>query len=103
MRRPNILIIYTDQQRGDTLGANGNSEIRTPALDRLAAEGINFDRHFVQNPVCAPSRVSFLTGQYPSTLRILDNGVPVPPDTVTLARMLKPYGYACGNLGKSSP
>ncbi len=98
--RPNVLILYTDQQRWDALGANGNREIKTPVLDSLVREGVNFDRHFVQNPVCMPSRVSFLTGQYPSTLRIEENGVPVPEDTVTLAHMLKPYGYTCGNLGK---
>ena len=64
MQRPNILILYTDQQRWDALGVNGNSEIETPHLDRLAAAGVNFDHCFVQNPVCMPSRVSFLTGQY---------------------------------------
>ena len=63
MRRPNILILYTDQQRWDALGANGNGDIRTPHLDRLACDGVNFDRYFVQNPVCMPSRLSFLTGQ----------------------------------------
>jgi arylsulfatase A-like enzyme len=100
VRRPNILILYTDQQRWDALGANGNREIQTPNLDRLAAEGVNFDRHFVQNPVCMPSRASFLTGQYPSTLRITHMGVPVPPETVTLPRLLKNYGYRSANIGK---
>ena len=65
MRRPNILLLYTDQQRWDALGANGNTDIQTPHLDQLAHEGINFDHYFVQNPVCMPSRLSFLTGQYP--------------------------------------
>ncbi len=100
MRRPNILILYTDQQRWDALGANGNPDVRTPHLDRLAAEGVNFDHCFVQNPVCMPSRVSFLTGQYPATLGITHMGVPVPPETVTLPRMLRPYGYVSANIGK---
>ena len=100
MRRPNILILYTDQQRWDALGANGNDEIHTPNLDRLAAEGVNFDHYFVQNPVCMPSRVSFLTGQYPSTLRLTHMGVPVPEDTVTLPAMLANYGYDRANIGK---
>lgn len=100
MRRPNILILYTDQQRWDALGVNGNADIRTPHLDRLAAEGVNFDHHFVQNPVCMPSRASFLTGQYPATLGITHMGVPVPPETVTLPRMLRPYGYRSANIGK---
>ena len=89
MQRPNILILYTDQQRWDTLDVNGNSEIRTPHLDRLAAAGVNFDHCFVQNPVCMPSRVSFLTGQYPATLGLSHMGVPVPEDTPTLPRLLR--------------
>ncbi|NKB71932.1 MAG: sulfatase-like hydrolase/transferase [Candidatus Latescibacteria bacterium] len=100
MKRPNILILYTDQQRWDALGAAGNPQIKTPHLDALAASGVNFSRHFVQNPVCMPSRISFLTGQYPSTLGITHMGVPVPEDTPTLPRLLKPYGYRSANIGK---
>lgn len=100
MRRPNILLLYTDQQRGDALGAAGNPHIRTPHLDRLAAEGANFSRCYVQHPLCMPSRVSFLTGQYPSTLGITHMGVPVPEDTLTLPRMLAAAGYRTANVGK---
>ncbi|MBM4083813.1 MAG: hypothetical protein FJ272_03405, partial [Planctomycetes bacterium] len=78
MDRPNILILYTDQQRWDAVGCNGNAEIKTPNLDKMARGGLNFDRFFVQNPVCMPSRVSFLSGQYPSQLKITHMGVPVP-------------------------
>ena len=100
MRRPNFLIIYTDQQRWDALGASGNPHICTPHLDRLAGASVSFDHCFVQNPVCMPSRLSFLTGQYPSTLGITHMGVPVPEDTVTLPRLLAPYGYRSANVGK---
>ena len=100
MRRPNILLLSTDQWRGDALGANGNQDVQTPNLDRLAGEGTNFDHYFVQNPVCMPSRVSFLTGQYPSTLGITHMGVPVPAATVTLPALLRPYGYTSANIGK---
>ncbi len=100
MQRPNILILYTDQQRWDGMGVNGNPDIVTPHLDQLAAEGGNFDHCFVQNPVCMPSRVSFLTGQYPGTLGITHMGVPVPEATLTLPRMLGPQGYTCANIGK---
>lgn len=100
MQRPNILILYTDQQRWDALGVNGNSEIETPHLDRLAAAGVRFDHCFVQNPVCMPSRVSFLTGQYPSTLGLSHMGVPVPADAPTLPRLLRNYGYYSGQIGK---
>ncbi|MBC2602930.1 sulfatase family protein [Puniceicoccus vermicola] len=100
MSAPNILILTTDQQRWDALGANGNSSIRTPNLDRLSASGTNFDHCFVQNPVCMPSRVSFLTGCYPSTLGITHMGVPVPPEAVTLPRLLRSSGYYSGCFGK---
>jgi arylsulfatase A-like enzyme len=100
MTRPNILILYTDQQRWDALGANGNTNIKTPNLDRLANEGVNFDRYFVQNPVCMPSRVSFLTSQYCSQSGIYQNGVRVPDETPTLATYLSSYGYTCANIGK---
>ncbi len=99
-KRPNILLLITDQQRWDALGVNGNSEIQTPRLDRLAMEGVNFDHFFVQNPVCMPSRVSMLTGQYPSALRITHMAVPVPADTITLPRLLRNYGYLSANIGK---
>ena len=100
MQRPNILMLYTDQQRGDALGANGNAEIRTPHLDALAAQGTTFTHHFVQNPVCMPSRISMLSGRYPSTLGITRMGVPVPEDIVTLPHIFKQYGYRSANIGK---
>ena len=100
MRRPNILLLYTDQQRWDALGANGNAEILTPVLDGLAADGVSFDHCFVQNPVCMPSRISMLSGQYPASLGIMRNGVPVPEQTATLPNLLRPYGYRSANIGK---
>lgn len=100
MKRPNILLIYTDQQRWDAMKANGNADVQTPNLERLAREGVNFDHFFVQNPVCMPSRVSFLTGQYPSTLGITHMGVPVPEDFVTLPKLLHNSGYHSANIGK---
>ena len=90
----------TDDHARSAMSAYGNQILRTPNLDRLGQSGLTFRRFFVQNPVCMPSRVSFLTGQYPSTLGITHMGVPVPEDMLTLPRMLKPYGYRCANVGK---
>ena len=73
--RPNILLYCTDQQRFDTIAALGNSEIRTPNLDRLAAEGAAFTHAYCQNPVCTPSRASFLTGTYPSANHVVSERV----------------------------
>jgi len=100
MKRKNVLIIYTDQQRVDTLGCYGNDKAITPNIDALAKDGILFDQYYVQNPVCMASRMSFLTGRYPASLGIGCNGTPLTEDAITLNRILKPYGYHTGNLGK---
>jgi arylsulfatase A-like enzyme len=100
VERPNILIIYTDQQRWDALGVNGNAEIHTPNLDQLAGKGLNFSHYFVQNPLCMPSRISFMSGRYPSALGITHMGVPVPEEVVTLPKLLRNYGYTTANIGK---
>ena len=73
-RPPNILWICTDQQRHDTIHALGNPHIRTPNLDRLCVEGTAFSRAYCQSPICTPSRASFLTGMYPSTVHGCMNG-----------------------------
>lgn len=100
MRRPNILLLYTDQQRWDTIGYAGNPHIITPNLDRLARQGVLFDRAYCNCPVCMPSRQSMLSGQYPSSLGSVCNGIEMPEDVPTLPTILKPYGYRTANIGK---
>ncbi len=101
MSRPNILWICADQMRHDTIAALGNPHIRTPNLDRLAAEGTAFTRTYVQNTVCTPSRASFLTGRYPAAHRVYRNGVEsFPPDEVLVTRIFADAGYDCGLVGK---
>ena len=97
---PNILWLCTDQQRYDTLGVTGNPFVRTPNLDRLAAEGVLFDRAYCQNPLCTPSRASFLTGRYPRTTRARQNGQGIPAAEVLVTRLLADAGYLCGLAGK---
>ena len=65
----NVILFLTDQQRKDSIGAYGNSVVQTPNLDRLAAEGVRFERAYCQNPFCRPSRASILTGLYARTPR----------------------------------
>ena len=72
----------------------------TPHLDALAAGGVRFDRCFVQNPLCAPSRASFLTGRYPRTTRMRQNGQTIPADELLVSRLLADAGYHCGMVGK---
>jgi arylsulfatase A-like enzyme len=66
--RSNVLLITSDQQHYSTIGAT-NVNIRTPALDRLCAEGTRFDRAYCPNPTCTPTRASIVTGMYPSHRR----------------------------------
>jgi len=98
--QPNILWICTDQQRADTIGALGNSHINTPHLDALAAQGVAFTRAYCQNPVCTPSRASFLTGRYPRTTRCRQNGQAMPATEKLISRLLANAGYTCGLAGK---
>jgi len=100
MKQPNVLWIWTDQQRGDALGAAGNPHIRTPHLDRLAAGGALFTRAFCNSPVSMPSRMSALSGQYPSATGLTCNGIEMPEDLPALQTLLKPHGYRTANLGK---
>lgn len=67
-KRPNILVIFTDQLRADMLSCTGNPYVKTPNMDRLANSGIRFERAYVTNPVCSPSRMSMLTGRMPSAI-----------------------------------
>jgi arylsulfatase len=100
MKRPNILIIYTDQQRADTIGYGGNNLIHTPNLDALAKSGALFENMYVNCPVCMPSRMSMLSGRYPASLRIACNGIPMPKNIPCLHNILKKYGYRTANIGK---
>lgn len=100
MESPNILWICTDQQRFDTLGCYGNEWVRTPHLDALAASGTLFERAYCQNPLCTPSRASFLTGRYPRTTRARQNGQCIPEDEALVTKLLADAGYRCGLSGK---
>lgn len=97
---PNILWICTDSQRWDTLGCYGNPFVRTPTLDRLAREGMLFEHAYCQNPLCMPSRGTFLTGRYPVTNRLRQNGQSVPPDLKPVTKTLADNGFICGLSGK---
>lgn len=100
MTRPNILMICTDQQRWDTLGATGNPLVRTPDIDALYQGGAAVASAYCQAPVCTPSRASFLTGRYPRTAGAYQNGQDIPATERLISRILADAGYACGLSGK---
>lgn len=97
---PNVLLIMTDQQRYDCLGANGNGIIKTPNLDRLHAQSASFSRTFVQAPVCVPSRISFFTGRYPHSHKNRVNYTPCDRSEVLLQKRFQEAGYQTGAVGK---
>ena len=99
-RRPNVVLLYTDQQRWDALGCAGNDLIHTPNLDALAAEGAVFTHTYCNSPVCMPSRQSMLSGQYPSSVGCTCNGVEMPEDVLTVQDVLGRAGYHTANIGK---
>jgi arylsulfatase len=106
-RKPNVIFILADDLGYADLGCYGQQRIRTPNLDRLAAEGMRFTQHYAGAPVCAPSRCALLTGFHTGHGYIRDNGElptegqrPIPDSTVTLAEVLKTAGYRTGIAGK---
>ena len=95
-----MLWICADDHAAYVCGAYGNKIVRTPNLDRLAAEGMRFDRAFCNSPVCTASRQSFLTGRYPRTVGVTQLKTPLPEGERTLAHFLKAAGYDTASFGK---
>ena len=112
-RRPNVLIIHTDEQRTDTLRLYGNPLVQTPHIDALAARGVTFDRAYVAYPQCIPSRASFMTGRYPHTTGSTANSrtghasmqspglLLQDREQQTLPAVLKAAGYRTALAGKN--
>lgn len=99
-RRPNILLITTDQQRGDALGVDGNPTLRTPVLDALATEGVWFSNAYSEAPVCVPMRSCWMTGQHPLSLgQNRWRGNPFNRGEI-LPDALSSCGYRAGVFGK---
>ncbi len=107
-RRPNIIFILADDAGWGDFGCYGQQKIRTPSVDRLAAEGMRFTNMYCGNAVCAPSRCTLLTGLHSGHAVVRNNGelpgregqTPMPPETVTSAQLLKKAGYATCLIGK---
>ncbi|MEO2016252.1 MAG: serine hydrolase [Fuerstiella sp.] len=94
-KRPNIVVVFTDDQGYGDLGCYGSETIRTPRIDELAREGLRFTSFYAQ-VVCGPSRSSLLTGRYP----VRSLGWSMPASEITIAELLKGAGYATGCVGK---
>ena len=99
LRKPNLLFIFTDQQRADTMRCYGNDHIDTPHLNALADKSFVFENAYVSQPVCSPSRATMLCGLYPHTARVPACNVPLPRDVQTIAEMVS-ADYRCCYNGK---
>ncbi len=99
-RRPNVLWILCDQLRWHALSGNGEVNVATPNLDRLAGEGVSFDTTMTPCPVCTPARAGIVTGQYPHTCRVPYLGDLLLPSHPTAARAFAAAGYRTSYVGK---
>lgn len=102
---PNIIYIFTDDLGYGDIGVFGANDIKTPNIDRIAAEGIKFTEFYSASAICTPSRAGLLTGRYPQRMGV--NGVffpesfeGMPQEEITIAEMLKQVGYSTGLIGK---
>ncbi|GIP31949.1 sulfatase [Paenibacillus sp. J2TS4] len=100
MKKPNILLITSDQQHWNTIGAF-NKEVKTPNLDRLVKEGTTFTRAYCPNPTCTPTRASIITGQYPSQHGAWTLGTKLPEERHTVGEDLMAAGYRTALIGKA--
>ncbi|MCH8216755.1 MAG: arylsulfatase [Planctomycetes bacterium] len=99
--KPNIIYILVDDLGYGDLGCYGQTRIQTPNIDRMAAEGMRFTNHYAGSTVCAPSRCCLMTGLHTGHAWVRANGrLPLRPEDVTVAELLKGAGYTTGIIGK---
>jgi uncharacterized sulfatase len=100
MEKPNIIFIFTDQQRYDTCGCYGQELKVTPNLDVMAKQGVLFKNAFTCQPVCGPARSCLQTGKYATETMCYRNGIALPLDSKTIAHYFSEAGYEVGYIGK---
>jgi arylsulfatase A-like enzyme len=99
--RPNILLVLTDDHSYPHVGCYGDADIRTPNLDRFAAEGMRFDRAYVACPQCVPSRAAIMTGRAPVAIQMTRFSAPLPAEVPVFPELLRAHGYFAGVAGRS--
>ena len=99
--RPNILLVLSDDQSVPHVGCYGNPDIKTPNLDKFAAQGMRFDRAYVACPQCVPSRASIMTGRSPVRIQMTRFSAPLPMDVRTYPELLRADGYFTGLAGRT--
>ncbi len=99
-KKPNILFLMPDQLRAQALGCMGNEDVRTPHINRIAAEGLLMRNTFANTPVCCPARANILTGKYAHKNGMVANDLRLRESETTLAELLGGAGYRTGFIGK---
>ena len=100
LKKPNIILIMTDDQGWGQTGYYNHPELKTPNLDEMARNGIRFDRFYAGAPVCSPTRASVLTGRVNDRTGVFDHGFALRTQEKTIAQALKKVGYSTGHFGK---
>lgn len=98
--KPNVVFILTDQWRGSALGYAGDPNVKTPNLDNLAKQSVNFTNAVSVTPVCTPHRAALLTGRYPTTTGMFLNDIYLPSEELCMAEIFKAEGYSTAYWGK---
>lgn len=99
--RPNLVITFSDQHRGDALGCAGHPVVETPNIDALAEDGVRFDSAYTQSPVCVPARCSLFAGVYPHNSHVTGNDGWIDSDHTTFFRELQDAGYYTALVGQA--
>lgn len=99
-RKRNLIVFLTDQQRADTMACYGNTRAHVPNLNKLASESVVFNRAYVTQPVCSPSRASLMTGLWPHTTGCTSNGSTLDPRFRVLPELLHDRDYRTAYMGK---
>ena len=100
VQRPNLLFILTDQWRAQATGYAGNPDVRTPHIDQLAEQSVNYSNAVSNCSVCCPYRASLLTGQYPLTHGVFLNDLQLNTNATSFAQVYNQAGYKTGYIGK---
>ena len=100
LEKPNLLFLWTDEQRPDTMAVYGNSRIHAPNLNKLAGQSLVFRNAYVTQPVCTPNRSAVMTGQWPHASGCTSNNIPLPADVPCIPEILDDSDYRTAYMGK---
>lgn len=98
--RPNVVFVFADEHRYQSMGHTEMPAVKTPTMDRMAAEGFSFTQCVSNYPVCSPYRAIVMTGRWPWQTGIIDNSIPLAPESPTIGKAFQAAGYRTGYIGK---